>query len=73
MVNQFLKARARELHDLNFKLESVIEFIYDGLENDCVSEQTAMDFNAIICDIREDGMRLLTQICRFYQNQWKNK
>ena len=69
-MNHYLKEWVKTFYDIATNFEYVVENLYAGLDEDKITLIEAMNFNDTICQIYDEGMYLVKQICRLYQNKW---
>ena len=70
MQNQDLIKEIEYLEELKFILEEIINKTYTSLKSNFVSKETALKLNDIIYDIHEEGMLIVKELCKLYQDEW---
>ena len=70
MQNQDLIKEIEYLEELKFILEEIINKTYTSLKSNFVSKETALKLNDIIYDIHEEGILIVKELCKLYQDEW---
>ena len=68
MKKEIFISRIKDFKKLETKIKKTFTQIYDGINDDFISQETLHELNMVICEFYERGILFTKELCEIY---WK--